>query len=444
MEGHKLPHHFTAEEIALREQRKAKKFKVQQENYSSGPDKIIERPWICLVDKQKVKENGMLRIKVLTFNLLAQCLVRRELFPTSNCLRASQREPMLHCEILSQNADIVCLQEVDRLEKLMPILEAAGYSHHYAVGLGKKHGCLIAFKKKMFTKVSDHLVHYDEGEVRTTGDDRARRGQSCCTKNIASLVALKNVDSNSQGLIVATTHLFWHPKYTYERVRQAGILLREVASYRARLQRPQWPCIVTGDFNFAPDDPAYSLLVGDPLLPEQEKDLIDSQVVHVSVDPTVSASAEGVLLDNDEGEDGVDPDRVITRARAATSADGLLSTVELQALYSQAVRPRSVYDIGLHESGLSLKETLRTFGDRVSILPGRHGSFEPEYTSYTHYWKAVLDYIFVLDPPEYRSQVLALLAPHRTENLESGLPQMGVCGSDHISLAAELHWQPID
>lgn len=54
-----------------------------------------------------------------------------------------------------------------------------------------------------------------------------------------------------------------------------------------------------------------------------------------------------------------------------------------------------------------------------------------------------LDYIFILDVEGSRPQILGLLAPHLRENLEPGLPQQGVCGSDHISLVAELFWQSI-
>jgi RNA exonuclease NGL2 len=119
---------------------------------------------------------------------------------------------MLYNEILSHAADIICLQEVDRLEKLLPVLADAGYSHKYAAGPMKKHGCLIAYGKDKFTKVDEKVVYYDDEVVRTIGDDRARRGCSFRTKNIGSILALKANDAESKGIVVATTHLFWHPK----------------------------------------------------------------------------------------------------------------------------------------------------------------------------------------------------------------------------------------
>ena len=118
---------------------------------------------------------------------------------------------MLYNEILSSKAHVVCMQEVDRLEKLLPVLEEAGYSHVFAAGPKKKHGCLIAYVKAKYTKIEERTVHFDEQEIRLDGDDRARRGSSFRTKNIGFIVALREADTQ-RGVIVATTHLFWHPK----------------------------------------------------------------------------------------------------------------------------------------------------------------------------------------------------------------------------------------
>lgn len=55
-----------------------------------------------------------------------------------------------------------------------------------------------------------------------------------------------------------------------------------------------------------------------------------------------------------------------------------------------------------------------------------------------------LDYIFILDPPSHTSHVVGLLKPHTTKDMEPGLPQKGVCGSDHISLVSEIVWTSMD
>ncbi|KAJ7293660.1 Endonuclease/exonuclease/phosphatase [Mycena rebaudengoi] len=412
---------LTPEQIALSEERKAKKQKQAQEPPPATEEapqaSIKSRPWI---DLQRPAENidGFQRVKLMTWNLLAQCLVRRELFPTSNCLKGAQRQPMLHAEILAQNADIMCFQEVDSLDKLLPTLEAAGYAHHYAAGPGKKHGCLVAFKKN-YSKVEERLIHYDEKHVRSEGEENARRGCSFRTRNIGSLIALKDSNHENEGVVIGTTHLFWHPKYTYERTRQAGILIREIVKFRSDLEQEHWPCMIAGDFNFTPDDPGYSLLVGDPLSLAQRERLAASRVVHLSIDPTVPRTTAAAPTEDEN--DAVDPDRVITSARPAVPSDGLLSDEELVTFFSGENVVRSAYDEGLRKHKESTND-LKTFGDR------------PEYTSYTHYWK--VHYIFVLT--KRNTEIGGLVSPHRVEDLVPGLPQRGICGSDHISLMAEI------
>jgi RNA exonuclease NGL2 len=135
-------------------------------------------------------------------------------------------------------------QEVDGLEKLLPVLEKAGYAHVYMSGPKKNHGCLIAWSADKYTlQHESRCVKYDEEEIRTEGDDKARRGSSFLTKNIAALVALTSRADAQRGLVIATTHLFWHPRqvlwlswlvimadevalrYNYERTR---LVLRSV------------------------------------------------------------------------------------------------------------------------------------------------------------------------------------------------------------------------
>lgn len=219
------------------------------------------------------------------------------------------------------------------------------------------------------------------------------------------------------------------------------------------------------DFNLTPEDPGYSLLVGDPITPPQEELLALSRVVHASIDP------DGVPVPEPrefKTEDGVeqDPDRIIVNARSATPADGLLSTEEFVEMIRKlgVATPESSYDKGLKISRLSGDSNVRTFGDRVTSIPStRQGRHEPGWTSYTHFWKTVLglftslitlirhlisriyiDYIFVLDPPSRTSHVVGLLKPHTAEDMEPGLPQKNVCGSDHISLLSEIVWTPTE
>ncbi|KZT72761.1 Endonuclease/exonuclease/phosphatase [Daedalea quercina L-15889] len=430
-----------------KEQRKAALAREEEEK-----SRILPRRWIAV---QEAPGTGQ-QLRVMTWNLLAQSLVRRELFPTSDCLKAAQREHMIYREILSHNADICCLQErhpseVDRLEKLLPVLQNAGYNHVYAAGPRKKHGCLIAFRKDAYSLISERMVEYDLEEVRGGEREVARRGSSFRTRNIASLVALRPVNAVSEGVVVATTHLFWHPSGATQLSianRQAAILLREVSKFRDEVSPTErWPCIISGDFNFPPDDAAYSLFTGDPLLSEQIARLAASRVVHKTIDPDVPAAPEAATEEAEEEEGAAaketDPDRIITNARPALPEDGLLTDTELADMLRQLDRPMSVYDSAQRICcASSTLEGALTYGNRISIPSERHGAYEPNWTSYTYYWKSVLDYMFVVSPPQRKIVVTKLAKPHQTDALSPGIPLKGVCGSDHISLGAELFIPP--
>ncbi|THH34136.1 hypothetical protein EUX98_g191 [Antrodiella citrinella] len=329
-----------------------------------------------------------------------------------------------------------------RTEKLFPVLKEAGYNHVYKAGPQKKHGCLIAFRSEVLELYAQKQIPYDDHEVHpdapVTTPFVKRCGSSFRTKNIANLVALKWKDSED-GVIVATTHLFWHPSYTYERTRQAAILLREVSRFRHGLGKDNWPCIVAGDFNFAPDDPAYSLLVGDALSPRQSSRLDVSRVVHHTIDPNVPITTKKMMGEDEGGAEGEekDPDRIIVNARKAVPDDGLLTDEQLREICTRAGQAFSAYDRGLSQDKTIDAELL--FGSRVPLERGKQGAAEPVWTSYTHFWKVVLDYIFVLDPKRDVT-VVGVAAPHPTKDLDPGLPRKGVCASDHISLCADLTW----
>ena len=192
------------------------------------------------------------------------------------------------------------------------------------------------------------------------------------------------------------------------------------------------------------------------MTPAQEELLERSRVVHVSVDPTVPLTNPAAANDDEDGGAQADPDKVITNAREASPADGLLTSSEFVDLFAvPTLRPRSLYDEGqrLLESASS---SVPRCGERMGLPPHKRGAYEPEWTSYTHYWQSVLgellvelcsniakrflDYIWVIDPPNRSASVVRLLQPHATENLHPGLPRKGISGSDHVSLAAEVQW----
>ncbi|KAG8945088.1 hypothetical protein FRC04_001249, partial [Tulasnella sp. 424] len=442
---------------------------------SLPPQQTIKvREWVPL--SAEADHGSFPTIKLMTWNMLAQTLVRRELFPNSDCLKANQRGGLLTREVLTYNPDIACLQEVDRLEKHLPVFHSAGYSHTYASGPQKLHGCMIMWKSDRFEKVAEQTVFYDEvdlnpflNESSPEDEEKPKRTASTrVTKNIGLILALVQKDDESKGCIVATTHTFWHPKFTYERARQIGILVNTVRRIQASEPRYRtWPAYLAGDFNSQPTEAAYSLSTGQLLTPAHAKNLDNSRVIHVSIDPTVPPTPDAANVKEDEGgatvtapqptstnhdqtygkekgeEQETDPDRIITNSRRAVPLDNLLSDEELVHLFGLAEGKglRSGYDEALRLASSGSKENV--FGGRVE--DATLGTWEPMYTSYTFYWKLTLvDYIFVLDPLEIspdngnRPEIVGVLKPHSKEDMEPGLPKAGICGSDHTSLMLEF------
>ena len=114
-------------------------------------------------------------------------------------------------------------KELDQKEKIFPFLDHSGYSYTFKAGPKKKHGSLVAYRKETFTEVENRTIEYDLQTMRTQEatnqmplDEGATRGISFFTKNIGNLVALKRNDTEKDGVIVATTHLFWHPRCVYD------------------------------------------------------------------------------------------------------------------------------------------------------------------------------------------------------------------------------------
>jgi RNA exonuclease NGL2 len=118
---------------------------------------------------------------------------------------------------------------VDRLDVLLKYLAPGRYDHTFASGKGKKHGLAILYKQDLFIKYAEKIIYYDEENVRDghfedqsldeAAHIRWRRGVTRTTRNIGFIVALRNTRDQASGYIVATTHLFWHPAYIYERAR---------------------------------------------------------------------------------------------------------------------------------------------------------------------------------------------------------------------------------
>lgn len=115
---------------------------------------------------------------------------------------------------------------------------------------------------------SDPVAHLSDKEKEilarpqdaTSSTGRAARtaaGLSRTTRNVALFVALAFKDDPTRGVLVATTHTFWHPLHVYERARQTALIVAQAAKFRAEVgggRFADWPLFLAGGAHaFQPD-----------------------------------------------------------------------------------------------------------------------------------------------------------------------------------------------
>ncbi|KAK0531502.1 RNA exonuclease ngl2 [Tilletia horrida] len=267
------------------------------------------------------------KVRVVSWNILAQGLIQRKLFPGSDALKWRDRQPGLSAELVGHAYDVGCFQEVDRFDVHAETLRYHGFAYEYQRGYrAKKHGLAIVWRTIPRPDIPNAavfdpepagraLLYLDHASV-SSGDRSAEDGQrerqrrTACsreTRNIALFVAIRfaSLPSSSEskeerrsagagggGLIVATTHTFWHPRHGYERARQVGVLIRELDRFRRRpgAEWTDWDCVLAGDFNDQPDSATYELATARTQLRAVAiNEVAESMVVHSSVDEKLNA-----------------------------------------------------------------------------------------------------------------------------------------------------------
>ncbi|KAK0140551.1 Protein angel 2 [Merluccius polli] len=205
---------------------------------------------------------GGFDFSVMSYNILSQDLLQENAYLYRHCdpsvLPWDFRLPNLLGEIQQYDADVLCLQEVQRDHyeaQMKPALEALGYTCVYKKRTGKKpEGCAVVFKSSRLSLVSAHPLEY-----LRPGDTLLDRD------NVGLVLLLRPTDAAGQSdpsdfICVANTHLLYNPRRGDIKLAQLAILLAEI-SRRSRLPDGSAnPVVVCGDFNSTPRSPLYSFL----------------------------------------------------------------------------------------------------------------------------------------------------------------------------------------
>uniref|UniRef100_A0A8C0SI56 2',5'-phosphodiesterase 12 n=1 Tax=Canis lupus familiaris TaxID=9615 RepID=A0A8C0SI56_CANLF len=262
-----------------------------------GPSRELESvcpveagPGTCTFDHRhlytkKVTDNSLIR--TVSYNLLADTYAQTEfsrsvLYPycAPYALELDYRQNLIQKELTGYNADLICLQEVDRnvfTDSLVPALEAFGLEGVFRI---KQHEGLATFyRKTKFSLLSQHDISFHEAlesdplhkelleklVVYPSAQERVLQRSS-----VLQVSVLQSTKDSSKRLCVANTHLYWHPKGGYIRLIQMAVALAHIRHVSCDLY-PGIPVIFCGDFNSTPSTGMYHFVVNGSI-PEDHED----------------------------------------------------------------------------------------------------------------------------------------------------------------------------
>ena len=249
----------------------------------AASDSPASRLWMRLGSEtsDSLSDGADAVVKVVSYNLLADHLAtppdRIERYLWESCpphaVSWEHRLELLLAELRGYDADVLCLQEVQRQhfeEHLQPRLRELGYDGAYAPrnvpaaltpekrALGRApDGVAIFYRRARMELVETEGVVYREGECDAPAGSELAAGLAGAEGG-ALLARLRVVGSAAQ-LVAVSTHLWHEPSRPDVRLAQAQVL---TTALRAFVQRagPSTGVVLGGDFNSEPDSGVYELL----------------------------------------------------------------------------------------------------------------------------------------------------------------------------------------
>ena len=228
-------------------------------------------------------------VRVSTFNILAQPYIRtalaQDIYYTHlhkcwHLTEWSRRCPLILREMLDTDSDIYCLQEVAGGGHEGQIRRAVSSSHDFhffgkasVANNGNPIGVSISLRRSKFEAIESHRWNLGHGEDslllsmltdQEKEEVKSKFGESFFETvlkgihTVAGIVRARHILTNKEVLI-ANTHLFFHPFGGHVRILQGVCLMRKLAQVRAA-HGCQPGVIVCGDFNSRPDSGSFQVM----------------------------------------------------------------------------------------------------------------------------------------------------------------------------------------
>eukprot|EP00189_Rhodosorus_marinus_P010282 CAMPEP_0184745966 /NCGR_PEP_ID=MMETSP0315-20130426/8576_1 /TAXON_ID=101924 /ORGANISM="Rhodosorus marinus, Strain UTEX LB 2760" /LENGTH=357 /DNA_ID=CAMNT_0027218341 /DNA_START=97 /DNA_END=1170 /DNA_ORIENTATION=+ len=240
------------------------------------------RPLIHTVAGQP-EESKFERVRVVSYNVLAQCYCRSSIFHWScrGDIKWNRRKGRITKEIEEYKADFLLLQELDKFSDYhRGALRSLGYDGYTyvqrkSVDAQKEDGVGIFWKCDDFEVMSETPVHFNAIAEQSYGIDYAQKKNNprhLLRDSVGAITVLQSTKHPSDvGIILATCHLFWNPAHADVKLLQAFHMVEQI---RDVLSEYDYPLILGGDFNSVPNSTVVSFLSGGSI-PYNDPDLRD-------------------------------------------------------------------------------------------------------------------------------------------------------------------------
>ncbi|XP_059615325.1 2',5'-phosphodiesterase 12 [Phlebotomus argentipes] len=224
------------------------------------------------------------QFRVASYNLLADCYAdsdfsRQELFPycPPYALHIDYRKQLFIKELLGYNCDIICLQEVDARIYDMDLdrsLRVWDFDGHFTRKGDTVEGLAIFYNRKRFRMLKKFAITYGEQlkkmDIFAEIYEKIRGNEELATRVVErsttlQVVVLESLDNPGEAIIVANTHLYFHPNADHMRLLQFGLAMIFIEKHvlpevERDLPGVRKSLIFAGDFNSVPECGIYKLM----------------------------------------------------------------------------------------------------------------------------------------------------------------------------------------
>ncbi|XP_029456791.1 2',5'-phosphodiesterase 12 [Rhinatrema bivittatum] len=238
-------------------------------------------PGTCAFDNRhlytkKIAEESLIR--TVSYNILADVYAQTDhsknvLFPycAPYALQIDYRQNLIKKELTGYNADIICLQEVDKTvfsDSLTPALDAFGLEGVFRMKEKQHEGLSTFFRRSKFSLLSQHDIIFSEALLtdylhkdllEKLCSYPAVKEKVLQRSSVLQVSVLESAKDPSRKICVANTHLYFHPKGANVRLTQIAIALSHIKHVTCDMY-PGIPVLFCGDFNSTPSSGLYSLM----------------------------------------------------------------------------------------------------------------------------------------------------------------------------------------